>query len=259
VYALAVSHTEDTVMMSVDLLGFADLVRAHPRIDEHTFTHVDRFSRQVPYDGLTAQFVNFHQIIENEFKEFTTQLLSGAAPQVVTLADSVYITMPALKEAAAMAARLMRALIGVEVPARIGIGYGTFVVHRFQAAVDTHPAIYTSQFLGTAIVNAREAVQADLKGLRILLHSSTSPLATDEDLDAPQLLPVGAGSSAGAAEARAWAEINYSSPGDADGDDELVASIRRMKESAGAKASHQYAATFDAFNQMRAARGRPAI
>jgi hypothetical protein len=246
-------------MMCVDLLGFAELVRAHPQIDDHTFTHVDRLSRQKPYDGLVAQFVNFHQIIENEFQQFAAQLLSGAAPQLVTFADSVYITMPALKEAAATAARLMRELIGAEVPARIGIGAGTFVVLRFQTAAESHPAVYTSQFLGTAIVNARDAVQSDVKGLRVLLHASTSPLAKDEDLDAPQLLPAGARTSSTAEPRGVWAEINYSSPADASVDDALMASLRRMSEASGAKANHHYSATFDAFNQMRTARGRPRL
>jgi hypothetical protein len=260
VYAFAVAHTENTVMMCLDLLGFADLVRAHPDIDEHTFTHVDRLSRKQPFGGLAAQFVNFHQIIENEFQQFAAQLLSGAAPQAVTLADSAFITMPSLKDAAATAARLMRALITAEVPARIGIGCGTYVMFRFQAAAETHPAVYTSQFLGTAVVNAQDARQSNVKGLRILLHPSASAVATDEDMDPPQLLPLAAGSgSAPRSDPRAWAEINYSSPGDAHGDDELIAAMRRMKEAAGAKASHQYSATFDAFNQMRAARGRPPL
>jgi len=249
-------------MMCVDLLGFAQLVRAHPQIDDHTFTHVDRLTRQTPYDGLVAQFVNFHQIVENEFTQFAAQLLSGAATQVVTFADSVYITMPALKEAAATAARLMRELIGAEVPVRIGIGCGTFVALRFQPPLgDAHPAVYASQFLGTAIVNARDAVQSDAKGLRILLHSSTAPYATDEDLDSPQLLPVpkGTGLVSGAGSHDVWAEINYSSPADAHVDEALIAAMRRMKDRAGANASHHYTATFDAFNRMRAARSRAAL
>jgi hypothetical protein len=262
VYAFAVTHADNTVMVCVDLLGFADLVRAHPQIDDHTFTHVDRLTRQTPYDGFVAQFVNFHQIIENESTQFAAQLLSGAATQVVTFADSVYITMPALKEAAATAARLMRELIGAEVPARIGIGCGTFVALRFQPpSGDAHPAVYSSQFLGTAIVNARDAVLSPAKGLRILLHSSTSPNATDEDLDLPQVLPVPerTGPESAAGSHAVWAEINYSSPADAHVDEALMAAMRRMKEGAGAKASHHYTATFDAFNRMRAARGRSAL
>jgi len=259
---ILVARTDkNTVMMFVDMLGFAALIRAHPDIDEHTLTHIDRLSRRVPYHGLAAQFINFHQIIENEFEEFAAQLFAGASPQAVTLADSAFITMPSLKDAAATAARIMRSFITAEVPVRIGIGCGSYLLLRFEAKSETRAATYTSQFLGTAVVNAQEARHSQVRGLRILLHSSASPLATVEDVDPPQLLPLSdsAGSAPVGEPQAAWAEINYSSPGDANVDDELMAALRRMKDAAGEKASHHYTATFEAFNQMRAARGRPPL
>jgi hypothetical protein len=157
--------------------------------------------------------------------------------------------MPSLKDAVATAARMMRAFIKAEVPVRIGVGFGTYMLLRFNAPAETHAATYTSQFLGTAVVHASEARSSSTKGLRILLHESASPLAAEEDLDPPQVLPLPAGGGA-------WAEVNYASPGDAHLDEELVSVLRRMNEAAGADAGPHYTATFEAFNAMRAARGR---
>jgi hypothetical protein len=240
---------DHAIVMLVDMLGFAAMIKAHPHVDEHTFTHIDRLSRQIPYEGLAAHFINFHQIIESEFEHLAAQLLGGASPHCLTFSDCAYLTMPSLKDAVATAARMMRAFIKAEVPVRIGVGCGTYVLLRFNAAAETHAATYTSQFLGTAVVHAAEARSSAPRGLRILLHESASPFAAEEDLDPPQVLPLPAGGGA-------WSEVNYANPGDAHLDDELLSVLRRMKETAGADAAPHYTATFEAFNAMRAARGR---
>jgi hypothetical protein len=66
------------------------------------------------------------------------------------------------------------------VPARMGIAAGSFAALRFMTDNTTAAHVYSTQFLGTAVVRAYQAEKCGIQGLRILLHQSMRPLMMNE-------------------------------------------------------------------------------
>ena len=83
--------------------------------------------------------------------------------------------------------QLMRRLVKDEVPVRMGIGQGTFLVLRFRADVSLTIGEYAAQFLGTAVVRAHMAEKCGLKGMRVLLHPSVFDPGLTGDINGAEM------------------------------------------------------------------------
>ena len=66
-------------------------------------------------------------------------------------------------------------------PVRLGVGYGSFVTHRFAYESTQHSQIISSQFLGTGVTNAYAAERTEKKGMRIFLHESLVKATRDDN------------------------------------------------------------------------------
>lgn len=172
---------DNKVVLFADILGFAALTESYP-------LEIDRCSAG---DGpLDRMFAEVFEVSRNElartFSKFHRSL-RGALElarlhhhlTAITFSDSVFIATSRAYEAVNIAIYLLNTLLQQKIPMRMGIAYGTFAAVRFRSDISADSGDHAAQFLGTAVVRAYAAETCGIKGLRILLHPSVTPLLDD--------------------------------------------------------------------------------
>lgn len=263
--ATSVTTSTESCVVFVDMLGFGALLEREAEsvndirpvfksADGLDFTDAD--APEASSSELVRRFTQFHRCL-NSARE---RIQADRAGAVIVFSDSAFLQTSSLKRATDVARELMRSLIFRDVPARIGIGYGSFSILRFMSDSSTQVAFHLSQFLGVGVVRAHAAEQCGAKGLRILLHPQLEQLVAAEDIrrvisvePAPSGLPL-------------TMELNYlyesGHPqhlfsGGKDLDALMLGIVRRMMKGSAATAHNHYFETFHALNRMRAQLGRP--
>ena len=251
----------------VDILGFSDLVMATP---EHAdaldgFFYANMSKEQLreslmgerSEDPLTRTFAAFHRLLDIR----VTELMNADPLQTVVFSDSAFVVFRDLNCAMYFAQSFMRDLISFRVPARMGIGQGTFRGLRMTTDISDQVRRHSSQFLGTGVIRAHQAESCGLKGLRIFIHPDSTIIedwpgdlctVADDEGDhklAPSVIR----------------ELNYL-PHDPDftpkpggpqttqeACDEIVANVTAMMNTGPEKARKQYERTLSALARMRVA------
>ncbi|TGL17712.1 hypothetical protein EHQ46_16115 [Leptospira yanagawae] len=164
----------------VDILGFKSLVGKHPLDIKSMLTHEKYYSIELDEilrylnNPLTKVFTQFHSLLKHK----VDLAQKKHALTSISFSDSAFISTNYLFEAVAIASSLMQSLLSHEIPARMGIGYGTFATLRFRSDITPDGGDHSSHFLGSAVIAANKAESCGIKGMRILLDPSTSNLLT---------------------------------------------------------------------------------
>lgn len=257
---------ERTVVF-VDILGFSAIVMAsQPGADAlDGFRYADTpkpelresLLGQHPEDPLTRTFAAFHRLLDIQVNKF----MNGDPLQSVVFSDSAFVAFRDANCATWFAQALMRDLVSFHVPARMGIGQGTFRALRLTTDISDEVWRHTSQFLGTGVIRAHRAESCGLKGLRIFIHPDSQVTPdwpgglcrvaedeTDQNCDPPVTY-----------------ELNYlqhhndlqPTPGGTPTPDAahrtIVDDVKLMSDTAPAKASIHYEKTLLALERMRIA------
>ena len=257
---------DQSFIVFVDMLGFADLVaRDSTAIEKLRPVFKSADGLDVPDSDtpdsdtpeLVDRFTQFHRCL-NSARNRIEVARDGA---VIVFSDSAFLQMKSLKAATDVARELIRNLIFRGVPARIGIGHGSFKVLRFMSDASTQVAFHVSQFLGSGVVHAHAAEQCGAKGIRVLLHPKLQSFVEEESI--PHVIKV----DPAPAKVPVNSELNYlfetGHPqhvfsGGKDLDALVLSIVRRMMQSSATAARVHYIETFHALNRMRAQLGRPA-
>jgi len=239
----------------VDMMAFGALVEAEgDNLDEL----IPAFEAEELYVGapslLAFRFTNFHRCIQVACSTLQKER-NGTA---IVFSDSAFLVVDSLPKAVDLSRTLMRALVESYVPARIGIARGTFRSLRFASDTSTQTAYHAAQFLGTGVVRAYKTERCGIPGVRAFLHPDLEPLAAQETLD------VVAVSDTEKANLAVVSEVNYMddstkwSSGPEYEDCLLFDGVSAMLGDSIEKFHYHYMSTYDAFNVMRAQRGRNA-
>jgi hypothetical protein len=256
---------KESFVVFVDMLGFGDLLeRDSHHVDElrPVFKSADGLDVADPHTSesirsdLVDRFTQFHRCL-NSARE---RIQADRAGAVIVFSDSAFLQTNSLKKATDVARELMRNLIFRDVPARIGIGHGSFSILRFMSDSSTQVAFHVSQFLGVGVVRAHAAEQCGAKGMRILLHPELATLVEEETI--PRVISVEPTPSRLAV----TKELNYlyesghaqhQFSGGKDLDALMLAIVRRLMKGSPATSHCHYVETFHALNRMRAQLARP--
>lgn len=175
--------TDNRVVLFADVLGFAALTEGYP-IDLHLLKASDRVLSpltnidtilETNRNRLVHTFSGFHRSLRA-----VLDLASMSHPlTAVAFSDSAFVAATHAYEALNIAIDLIHSLLSQSIPARIGVGYGSFAALRFSSDITSDSGDHVAQFLGTAVVRAYAAEACGIKGLRILLHPSVMPLLDD--------------------------------------------------------------------------------
>jgi hypothetical protein len=178
--------TDNKVVLFVDVLGFAALTESYS-LDVDRCMVGDR-----PLDSQFSEILSgaFNKSPRNElahtFSEFHRSLRSilyyarmWHNLTAITFSDSVFVATTHAYEAVNIAIDLLQTLMSRKIPVRMGIAYGTFAAVRFRSDISPDSGDHAAQFLGTAVVRAHATETCGIKGLRILLHPSVTPLLKD--------------------------------------------------------------------------------
>lgn len=169
---------KDRLVLFVDMLGFASLLKRSPA-DVYKLQPVFRALSSMDslvgslvtgqQGPLVARFAAFHSELETRIRHYAQSNITA-----ITFSDSAFVSMPNPFHICEFAGTLMRTMIAARVPVRMGIGAGSFAAVRFVSDNTDNAHVHTSQFLGTAVVNAYRAEHCGLSGLQIFLHPSAS-------------------------------------------------------------------------------------
>lgn len=169
--------TEQATVVYADILGFSALVLSMPssidRLDGSYHSAMSRAQlrksiKEERLDQLERTFVVFHRTLDLRVSE----LVNVDPLQSIVFSDCAYVVFRDPNMATYFAQAFMRDLISFRVPARMGIGRGTFRGLRF--ATDTSEVTrHSSQFLGTGVIRAHQAESCGLEGLRIFIHTDS--------------------------------------------------------------------------------------
>jgi ribosomal protein L34 len=243
-------------LIYVDMLGFAALTERHPiRLvsygpDEHGYTGTST-------SPLQTQYNRFHHILESCISEQR----HSAGMQAMLYSDCAYLDAGNSVRSALIAVDLMQKFLRGRVPARMGIGRGTFYAFGFSIDVSDSTSVTRSLFAGTAVIHAHAAERSGGKGMRIFVHPSLGPERhlIDQSI---KMLPLPKPNSDAA-----W-ELSYlyksgpaqNQPPVDESDLELFEAVKSMKDpKAAVKVRRQHIETHKALNRMRRASGRKII
>lgn len=158
-----------------DILGFARLVLSHDFLIDSledfspSVSSEDELREQLEEaqgDNLTRTFTVFHHTLGLK----VNSLQSIDSLQCIAFSDAAFVAFRDSFTALHFAEDWMRMLLSFRVPVRMGIGTGSFRAIRFITEVSKAVRRHSSQFLGTAVVQAHQAESCGLKGMRIFVH-----------------------------------------------------------------------------------------
>ena len=167
-------HTQVTVVYA-DILGFTQLVISHNSLIElldgfsHSESSVEQLRNRLVEDHedrLTHTFAVFHRTLDLQLNE----LLNVDPLQSIVFSDSAFVAFRDNNTALYFAEGWMRTLLSFKVPVRMGIGTGSFRALRLTTDVSDDVRRHSSQFLGTAVIQAHQAESCGLKGMRVFIH-----------------------------------------------------------------------------------------
>ncbi len=237
------------------MLGFAALVENEgDELNELSPIFMDEDSRTSPASSLLDfRFTNFHRCL-NHARLSMQDLGIGTA---IVFSDSAFFVIDAFAKAFPFARALMLELVSSDVPARMGIAQGSYRMLRFLTDSSAQVSFHMSQFLGTGIVRAYQAERCGVPGLRILLHPVLEPLIHGRPSEIVSIPP----NETAGARPQVTRELNYleDTPSNLGPDyDDCIQfdSLLRMAVEAADAYWYHYAATFNAWNSMRAQLGR---
>ena len=147
-------HDRGRFVLFVDVLGFKNLVEddeiAHVRwMAGYSSLHASMRDR--PPSPLTKLFESFHGSVEATLQQAQNLNVIDRVvkwrPPAIVFSDSAFIVMPWLNMTVDVAGRLMRNLITARVPARMGIGFGSFSATRFSTETRHGQTHHVSEFL----------------------------------------------------------------------------------------------------------------
>jgi len=259
-----VSTAESKVVLFADVLGFASLVETCPldpsllKMQARPLSATIDSILQVGGNDLIRTFSGFHETLK--WALFSADMRHQFT--AISFSDSVFIATQYAHEAIGLAAEILQSLIARKIPARIGIGFGSFAAIRFKSDITPDSGDHAAQFLGTSVVYACAAEKCGVKGLRILLHPSVMPLLSD-----PQHNPASSGlgkrvlqchenESGNTAGVRH--EIDYWRLAPTK-EASTWKALQDMWDKAPASEVIHYEATVSAINRMRVAQGHPPI
>jgi hypothetical protein len=177
--------TENKVVLFADVLGFAALTESYPLdVDrcmvgdtplDFQFSEILSEAFKSPRNELAHTFSEFHRSLRSilYYARMWHHLTA------ITFSDSVFVATTHAYEAVNIAIDLLQTLMSQKIPVRMGIAYGTFAGVRFRSDISPDSGDHAAQFLGTAVVRAHATETCGIKGLRILLHPSVTPLLKD--------------------------------------------------------------------------------
>ena len=171
---LTAVHTQVTAVYA-DILGFAQLVTSHNSLIDSLdgFSHSASSEAELREelaewneDPLTRTFTAFHRTLGLQLN-----VLVNADPlQSIVFSDSAFVAFRDNNTALYFAQHWMRTLLSFKIPVRMGIGTGSFRVLRLMTDVADEVRMHSSQYLGTAVIQAHQAESCGLKGMRIFIH-----------------------------------------------------------------------------------------
>jgi hypothetical protein len=166
---------ESTVVYA-DILGFSHLVMsmgdAIGLLDGFYYATMslrqlrESFAEEPLPDPLTRTFAAFHRALDIRISE----AMNADPLQSIVFSDSAFVVFRDTNTAMGFAQEFMRDLISFRVPARMGIGRGSFRGLRLTTDISDEVRRHSSQFIGTGVIRAHQAESCGLKGLRILIH-----------------------------------------------------------------------------------------
>jgi hypothetical protein len=115
---------------------------------------------------LERTFVTFHTVLDRDVK----RALSTSSLAAITFSDSAFVIFEHSEIAFTFAQCLMRHLLFLRVPVRMGLAFGSYNGLRFSADSGSTITLHAAQFLGSAIVRAYRTEACGHPGMRILLH-----------------------------------------------------------------------------------------
>lgn len=248
----------NSAVLFVDMLGFASLVMSTPdaigklRPIFEPITPMKALTQKAmsANDGLLVQrFTAFHTALEKRIRH---DVHSGIT--AITFSDSAFIHTPSPVRAVAFARALMREMVTSNVPVRMGIGAGSFAALRFLSDNTSSAHVHSTQFLGTAVVQAYQAERCGIEGMRILLHPSVRELIKGKVTDSAII-------RLEETKPNAYAEVNYlyvsgnapsASPAAVGARyDEYKQRVELMSDSAPSDKKHYYKNTLKALLRMK--------
>ena len=167
-------HTQVTAVYA-DILGFTQLVTSHNAVIEllDGFTYSESSVAELRKefvegheDPLTRAFAAFHRTLDLQLNE----LLNVYPLQSIVFSDAAFVAFRDNNTALDFAGDWMRTLLSIGVPVRMGIGTGSFRALRLTTDVSDDVRRHSSQFLGTAVIQAYQAESCGLKGMRVFIH-----------------------------------------------------------------------------------------
>src|SRR5262249_46141923 len=126
---------------------------------------------------------------------------------LLLFSDCAFLTHDSLLDAAVSSTILMRKLLSLQVPVRIGLGFGTWHLQRFLIDSSKSQTVTQTLFYGTGVVRANRAEKHGGKGCRIFVHPSITEAALADIRTKVRVLPTPEGSK------DAPVELNYLAPG----------------------------------------------
>jgi hypothetical protein len=249
------AQAAERCVLFIDVLGFANLTESFPTTTSEDLAMYEHFdfdpTGRKPVEGpqLRSTLVEFHESI----RRLLDANLSGY--ELVSFSDSCYLC-PTDDDQARMTMTfgtyLMRELITRHIPARIGIGFGTFVRYKFGVEETAYRKTHEARFFGTGVVRAYRAEANGPKGLRVLLHPSMiARTPSRERREFVVKLPPEESTENAGHEIDYFTEDKYSDPHE----QELLSHLGQMSES-GKRAAHHYEATFKAWRRFAARRNK---
>jgi hypothetical protein len=167
----------ENYVVFVDVMGFADGLEMLTDGDNESLANVslDRGGQGLLSGRareIAEKYVTLHKSIET-----IAHLYSWRVDTAILFSDSAFIVIPDRHTASQVAIDIMQKMYCAEVPARIGIGKGSFFRLPFSTISDPDGIVLVkSPFMGTGIVRAYRAQSSGSLGFRIFLH----PSAVDE-------------------------------------------------------------------------------
>lgn len=232
-----VFESDKRAVVYLDLLGFAALVEANPHyFATEPFDHPSL--RSLPTNAAAQRLTLFHQVLESN-------IASEQPNHATVFSDCGFGVFYTPKACADFAVALMQDFLRVNVPVRMGLGFGTFSTIGTTSSITGRSTVVRAMFGGTSIVRAVAAESCGSKGMRIFVHRSFSELFTANRGDSgPKTLPI-------PKELKSVScELDYVSCADPEQIDKWLTSIREMAHSAAAEVQDHYSETLAAISRM---------
>jgi hypothetical protein len=246
----------DQTVLYVDILGFEQLIEAHPEAISNY--QVDGGEVSATSESSYLYNLFFSRILESKLLAATLE----CAVRAMIFSDCACFVGGTPLCTARFAVELMRECMVKHVPVRMGLADGSFNSIRTTTDEFDRIVISRSMFTGTSVTRAARAERTLLKGMRIFIHPKTTAAALDNIRPNIKVLPLVPASDL------AYWELDYSRPQgsnvDQDASEEaeikLFRAVAEMtKPDMSERVALHYTETWKALNEMRKVNGRTPV